>query len=132
VKVIIAGSRTIGQIGPRKWDYETLIAIIDRAVADSGLEVTEVISGGAPGPDRAAAMWARSRGIPLTELRPDWRMGRGAGMAGNTELVRAGEALVALYDGVGRGTADTIQKMRQKGGLVHVETVNWEQGHGEG
>ncbi len=125
MKVLVAGSRSIGQIGDRQWDYEALEALLDRAIQASGLKPTEIISGGAPGPDRAAARWAQSRGIPLTEIKPDWSKGRGAGLTANAALVQASDALIALHDGKSKGTTDTIKKMRRKGGPVHIEIINW-------
>lgn len=51
MKTIIAGSRSIDRISARRWDYEMLVSRIEQAVAESGFEVTEVITGGAGGPD---------------------------------------------------------------------------------
>ncbi|MDZ4849976.1 MAG: SLOG family protein [Pirellulaceae bacterium] len=127
MKTIIAGSRSIGRLSPRKWNYEMLVALVEKAVQDSDFQITEVISGGAGGPDRAGEKWAESQSIPVTQIKPNWKLGRGAGLIANKELVEHAEALVVLYDGTSSGTKDTIQRMRQKGAKVFVVTVSCEQ-----
>ena len=94
MKTVIAGSRSIGRLSPRKWDYEMLVALIEKAVQDSQIQITEVISGGAGGPDRAGEKWAESKSIPVTQIKPNWKLGRGAGLIANKELVEHAEALV--------------------------------------
>jgi hypothetical protein len=123
VKVIIAGSRSLGRISQRSWDYEQLVKWVDEAVAASGFEVTEVISGGAGGPDRAGEQWAAARNIPVTQIKPDWSRGRGAGLNNNRDLAAAGEALIALYDGGSFGTRDMINLMRRAGLKVFVQEI---------
>ena len=59
MKVLICGSRSINPD-------------IEDAVNKSGLNVTEVVTGGARGVDKAAEMWAKSKGIPCTVYLPDW------------------------------------------------------------
>jgi len=127
MKTVIAGSRSIGRLSPRTWDYETLVALVEKAVQDSGFQITEVISGGAGGPDRAGEKWAESKSIPITQIKPNWKLGRGAGIAANKELVEHAEALVVLYDGTSAGTKDTIQRMRLKGAKVFVVTISGDQ-----
>ena len=123
MKTIIAGSRAIGRLSQRTWDYERLIALIDEAVSDSKISITQIISGGAGGPDRAGEMWAAENDIEIVSMKPNWALGRGAGLIRNGEMVERAEALIALYDGQSRGTADTIAKMRRKGCEVFVHNT---------
>lgn len=113
MKVIIAGSRSI-----------TSAAAVERALAhaeDHGLDVTEVVSGGARGVDRLGAAWARGRGLPVRLYLPDWDgQGKRAGLIRNEQMVRAADALVALHDGVSKGTAHTIRMARAAGLPVYV------------
>ena len=62
MKVIIAGSRTIR-------DY----LIVEKAIKKSGFDVTEVISGGAPGVDRLGEKWARTNKVPIKQFLPAWK-----------------------------------------------------------
>lgn len=110
MRVIIAGSRTIREQ-----------AVVDAAVADSGFDVTEVVCGGAGGVDTLGACWATTRGIPVTMMLADWRKnGRGAGIFRNREMAGYADALVAVWDGKSRGTANMIEEMRALNRLVHV------------
>ena len=123
MKTIIAGSRSIARISPRRWDYDQLAAILEAAVLDSGFKITEVISGGAGGPDRAGEQWAARNAVPVTVIEPNWALGRGAGLIANRQLAEAGEALIALYDGESTGTQDMIDHMKAAGMPVHVVVV---------
>lgn len=123
MKTIIAGSRSIDRLSARRWDYETLISRIEQAVTKSGFEVSEVITGGAGGPDRAGEQWAAKHGIPITTIKPNWKLGKGAGLIANRQLAEAGEVLIALYDGESTGTQDMIEHMKAAGLPVHVVVV---------
>jgi hypothetical protein len=123
LKTIIAGSRSIGRISSRKWDYDHLAQIIEQAVLQSGFDITEVISGGAGGPDRAGEQWAARHGIPVTTIKPNWKLGRGAGLIANKKLAEEGESLIAIFDGTSKGTQDMIEHMRASELLVHVVVV---------
>lgn len=102
MRVLIAGSRSIGSA-----------AAVDRALAHAiklGLDITEVVSGGALGVDRLGVMWARERGIPMRLHEPDWHgLGKRAGLIRNQEMVKTSDAVVALHDGVSKGTAYTLR-----------------------
>jgi hypothetical protein len=77
---------------------------------------TVVVSGGARGPDTAAADAAYARGMEVYVEHAAWAVdGRGAGFARNARLVkrlRPGDGLLAFWDGVSRGTADVIRRAR--------------------
>ncbi len=109
MRVLIAGSRSIGRA-----------AAVDRALAHAeglGLDITEVVSGGARGVDRLGEDWARERGIPMRLHEPDWHgLGKRAGLIRNEEMVKSSDAVVALHDGVSRGTAHTL-RLAQAAGL---------------
>lgn len=101
--VIIAGSRSI-----------TSISILKDAIFCSDFLITEVVSGGARGPDSLGEAWARENGIPVSRKLPDWeRFGRAAGMYRNSEMAEYADAAIILWDGSSRGTLDMIDKMRR-------------------
>jgi len=119
MRCIIAGSRTIT-------DWQLVAA----AVAASGFPISQVISGGARGVDALGERWARRRGIRLRRFPADWsRFGRRAGTVRNEEMARAaaaapeGGCLVAVWDGVSRGTRHMIDLARQHGLAVYVHRV---------
>lgn len=112
MKTIIAGSRSADS-------YEELCA----AVAKSGFEITEVVSGGARGADRLGEEYADKNLIPMKIFLADWKLGRGAGHMKNWEMAQYGEALIALWDGQSRGTCNMIYEATKKGLKVYVHKI---------
>jgi len=113
MRVIIAGSRTIA--GP---------GIVETALANCSFEPTLVISGTANGPDMMGEEWARKNAIDIELFPADWEThGRRAGMLRNAEMARFAEALVALWDGSSKGTANMIETMQRMEKPVHVHRV---------
>jgi threonine/homoserine efflux transporter RhtA len=99
MKVIIAGSRGITEYG-----------IVALAVALSGFEVTEVVSGTARGVDLLGERWAALNGVPVAKFPADWtRLGKRAGHERNWEMARYAEALIAVWDGHSAGTKSMIK-----------------------
>lgn len=113
MKTIIAGSRTIT-------DFKQVLA----AVSDSGFEITEVVSGGAPGVDLIAEQFAYSKQITLKRFPADWnRMGRSAGIIRNLRMAHYAEALIAVWDGKSKGTAHMIKSAADLGLKVFVRNL---------
>jgi len=110
-KVAIVGSR----------DFEELSLVHD-FVAKLPPDCT-VISGGARGVDRVAAVAAKMRGLRLIEHPADWSKGRGAGFARNTLIAQECDLMVAFWDGGSRGTAHAMQEAARFGRPVHVIRV---------
>lgn len=71
-----------------------------------------VLHGGAAGADSLSGMAAHLLGLEIEIMRPDWsKHGRRAGMLRNTTMLeRKPDYVIAFWDGVSRGTLDTIQK----------------------
>ena len=119
MKVIVAGSRGIEDI-----------RLVEAAIRQSGFEVTQVVSGTARGVDQLGERWAVARGIPIARFPADWaRHGRRAGIVRNLQMIDYGAqapeggALVAVWDGVSRGTRHTIEAARERGVGVYVCVV---------
>jgi hypothetical protein len=120
--VVIAGSRSF----PFSLFPERCLDEVGQAIATAGWPVGEVISGGAKGVDSAGAAWAERVGVPLVEIEPDWEThGKAAGPKRNTQMVRAADAVVALWNGESAGTRDTIGKARAAltDEQVHVHSI---------
>jgi glycerophosphoryl diester phosphodiesterase len=110
VKVIIAGSRSI-----------TDITVVAAAISCSGYQLNEVVSGTARGVDRLGEQYAQLHNIPVVRFPADWdRYGRSAGYRRNEEMARYADALVAVWDGVSRGTQHMIDIARRAGLKVFV------------
>lgn len=116
MRVIIAGSRNI-----------TEQAVVDAAIAASGFEITQVISGNARGVDQLGETWAIARRISLKLFPAEWDLyGRSAGFRRNAAMVKfaaeTGGALVAVWDGKSPGTKSTIDLAHKAGLQVYIYT----------
>lgn len=116
--------------------------IIQKAVDQSGFEVTMVISGGAKGVDSLAVQWAKDNGIPYEEYKADWnditvkdaivavnkwgkKYNKLAGFQRNQKIVDRAEGVIAIQpNGPTSGTQDTVKKTkRAKKPLHYFECV---------
>lgn len=113
MKTIIAGSRGI---------YMT-VQEIDAVVLESKIVVTEVVSGGAHGVDRAGEGWAAHSKIPLKRMPADWTKGRRGGPLRNEAMAEYADALIAIWDGTSRGTLDMIRRAEAHGLRIYKKVV---------
>jgi hypothetical protein len=110
MRVIIAGSRTI-----------TNIYWVRKATFESGLLITQVVSGCAPGVDQLGEEWAAHVGLPVRKFPADWRMFRAqAGFIRNRQMAENADALIAIWDGRSRGTRHMIETAGKFGLPVYV------------
>jgi len=113
MKVIVAGSRKIR-------DYD----IVEKAIKESGFEITEVVSGCAGGVDESGEQYAARHGLKLKLFEPEWaNHGKSAGMVRNERMARYADALVAIWDGKSVGTKNMIERAKKKGIQVKVVVV---------
>ena len=114
MKVIIAGGRNIT-------NYSLLLF----AIGESEFEITEVISGMAPGVDTLAIQYATENNLPLREFHADWNQyKKAAGPIRNREMANYGEALIAIWDGESRGTKNMIEEATKRGLRVYVKRTD--------
>jgi hypothetical protein len=82
---------------------------------------TTVVSGGAPGVDRAAEAAANARELGTDIFPAEWDVhGRSAGMRRNEQMIATVDGLVAFWDGRSRGTAHAISVARARGIWLRV------------
>ena len=119
MKTIIAGSRSIIDINQ-----------VIFAVHDSGFlpDITEIVSGGAPGIDRLAIDYAKTNHIPCKTMPANWdKYGkRMAGLVRNGEMAQYADALIAIWDGRSRGTyhmIETAQRLNLKVFIYKVKNA---------
>lgn len=95
-------------------------AALARRLAE--LEPAEVVSGGAAGVDALAASWAKTHGVPLTELRPDYAAHgpTAAPHVRNAEIVRRAALVLVVWDGRSKGTLSTLRAARRLGRPVEL------------
>lgn len=110
MKTIIAGSRRLNT------DHE-FIWLVSDAVHRSGWKdrITEIVSGGARGIDLAGEQFASDYKIPVRRFIPDWSKGKVAGHIRNGEMAAYADALILIWDGSSRGSANMKKQAEQKG-----------------
>ena len=117
MKTIIAGSRNI-----------TDLRLLKRVIKNSGFKITEVVCGGARGVDDLGRKWAENRNrIPVKMFPAKWdEFGKSAGYRRNVEMANYSEALIALWDGVSRGTKHMIDIAIKHDLKVYVHNMSKE------
>ena len=114
MRVIIAGSR---------WIEDR--AVLERALAEAGFAITEVVSSNSRGVDKLAEAWAREQGLPFSMFPVEWnRFGGRAGIMRDQQMADHAEALVAVWDGYSQGTEHMIGLAKARGLRVHVHIWN--------
>ncbi|MBE6605119.1 MAG: hypothetical protein E7639_05390 [Ruminococcaceae bacterium] len=106
MKVAIVGSRNLTSIE------------IERYLVD---DVEEIVSGGAVGVDACAAMYAKNKGLKLTEFLPQYeRYGRAAPIVRNKKIVDYADKIIVFWNGSSRGTLSVIQYAKKTGKPLEV------------
>ncbi|MFA5132479.1 MAG: SLOG family protein [Candidatus Paceibacterota bacterium] len=113
---IVAGSRSIV-------DYD----LVKKCIEESGVGITELVSGCAVGVDKLGIRWALENQVPVKKFPvtdEDWKVfGKRAGILRNEKMGHYSEALVAVWDGKSSGTKHMIDFAIRLGLLVRVFTV---------
>lgn len=114
MKVIIAGSRGI-----------TDGRLIERAIIESGFDITEIVSGTARGVDQLGETWAIMAGRTIKRFPANWdKYGKSAGYKRNQQMAEYADALIAIWDGQSRGTKHMIDIMKEQAGKpTHVAII---------
>ena len=111
MRVIIAGSRSVTQ--------DQVNEAFARCPWASS--VTCVVSGGARGADKYGEVLAANLGIQVEIYQPEWsRYGKQAGPVRNREMARNAEGLIAIWDGLSRGTENMINLAKKAGIRIYV------------
>lgn len=88
------------------------------------LDISEIISGGAKGADELAEKYAKLNSIPILIIKPNWSLGRHAGLLRNTQIVEACDMLVAFWDGQSKGTLDSLKKAEKSAKQIKIVYFN--------
>jgi hypothetical protein len=105
MKTIIAGSRSIT-------DYSEVWG----AVNDVEFQITEVVCGMAKGVDLLGKRWAEKNRVPVKEFPADWDAhGKAAGPIRNRQMAEYAEALILVWDGQSKGSANMLQEAKKRG-----------------
>ncbi len=105
----------VAVVGSRRIVTDRALCARLAALREAG-ELAEVVSGGAAGVDSIAAEWARTNGVKLTELRPDYEQhGAQAPHIRNAEIVKRAELVLVVWDGESRGTLSAARHAQRLG-----------------
>jgi hypothetical protein len=111
MRAIIAGSR-----GASKEDVYCGLHLCPWAS-----DIKTVLSGHARGADMYGEEWARENGLDLEIFPAKWqKYGSSAGLIRNARMVLKAKGLVAIWNGVSRGTKHIISLARKCGLRVFV------------
>jgi hypothetical protein len=103
MKVAVIGSRNFN-------DYEEVKQVL------SNIKITLLVSGGAKGADTLGQKYAEEHNIETKIFLPDWeKYGKKAGFLRNSDIINESELVVAFWDGLSKGTLDSIKKAEKKG-----------------
>lgn len=104
MKVIIAGSRKI-----------TNYKIVQFAMSFLNLDCSEVVSGGAKGPDLLGEKWAKENNLKIKRFEANWKQyGKNAGYLRNKEMAEYGDVLIAFWDRKSKGTQHMMKIAKDK------------------
>lgn len=83
--------------------------------------VTAIVSGTARGADEFGERWAEDHKIAINRFPADWKKyGKRAGPVRNEIMAENAEGLIAVWDGVSRGTASMIGLAKKHGLRIEV------------
>jgi len=110
MRITICGSRGIK-------DYNLVKSIIEQ----SKFSITEINCGMASGVDMLAYRWALENKIPIHQYPPNWNIdGRKAGALRNCKMVDESEGVIAIWDGISKGTPITINHAKKKNKFIFL------------
>jgi hypothetical protein len=113
LKVIIAGNRDIN-------DYNYVIL----AIKKSGFDISEVVSGCAPGVDSLGERWARENNIPVKRFPAEWeKYGKVAGPLRNQKMAEYADALLLVWNSRGAGSFNMLQIAKKKGLIIYEHRI---------
>jgi len=113
----------IAIVGSRQCDAQAAIEYLISSLAAKDPN-TIIVSGGARGVDSWAAQAAERAGLKVEVYLADWNThGKGAGFIRNTTIVEESDKVIAFWNGVSRGTQDTIIKAQGVDKLAKVFMV---------
>ena len=128
MKLAVVGSRGFS-------DYDLMTIVLDEyyLLAQGDLEI---VSGGAPGADRLAQLYADEGQIPCKIFPAQWhKYGKRAGYVRNADIIDYADEVVAFWDSESKGTLHSINLAKKVSKTVvvieyakHKEYGHWNNG----
>ncbi len=93
---------------------------------------THLVSGGAVGVDTLAEEYAKTHGIPIRIIRPNYQLfGKQAPLLRNRQIVECADLVIAVWDGQSRGTSYAIDYAHERGIPIKLYILPKKQDHME-
>jgi len=107
----------IAIVGGRDFsDYELLKTKLTEFISENNESEHSIVSGGAKGADAMAEKFASEMNLEIIVFKPDYkRYGRGATIVRNTQIIENADVVFAFWNGVSKGTFDSIKKAEKSG-----------------
>jgi hypothetical protein len=122
MKVVVSGSRTIQQ------DAE-IRRTLSRIFKWLNFMPSQIVSGGAAGPDKSGESYAVMCGIELVKMPANWaKNGKAAGPIRNRQMAEYADLAIVFWDGKSAGTKNMIMEMSKQGKPCIVEMMEDENG----
>lgn len=87
--------------------------------------ISAVVSGTARGADEFGEVWAVEKGVDIIQFPADWsKYGKRAGPIRNKQMAENADGLIAVWDGLSRGTKSMIDFAIEKGLRVYIFRTN--------
>ena len=117
--VIISGSRDFN-------DYNLLKRKVNQYLEEKRkTHKIVIVSGNARGADKLGEKYANEEGFQLEIYKADWdKYGKCAGYKRNEQMAEVGDAVIAFWDEVSKGTKHMIDIMKEKNKLVRIIKYN--------
>ena len=107
MKCAVIGSRNFS-------DYEMMKAELSKH------DITCIVSGGAKGADSLAEKYASENSLSVEIYKPDWSLGRHAGILRNKTIVDNADLVIAFWDGASKGTLSSINYAKKQGKSIFI------------
>lgn len=119
MNIIIAGSR---KLSPDIVD-EVISLWMHRLRFDVETEGHVIFTGDSGYADKAGNNYAERNNWPLRKFPPNWNAyGKSAGPIRNAEMIKDADALILIWDGESRGSAN-IRELAEQKGIPIYETI---------
>ena len=104
MKIAIVGGRNFK-------DYESMKIALELFFEENDVSCSSVVSGGARGADTLAEKFAEENSFEMVVFKPDYeKFGRAATLQRNTQIIENADTVFAFWNGLSRGTYDSIKK----------------------
>lgn len=116
MKAVICGSRSIK-------DFKVVNEYLS-LLKQQGLEISEIVSGCAIGPDKLGETWAAANGVNISRWPAEWKKyGISAGFIRNKQMAEYCDIVIAFWDGKSKGTKHMIDYAKSLNKKVFVKNV---------